>query len=98
MKGNLEKEINEIKTIHKIYKIIEEEKKKYRIKTDYIWLIIKQKNPSLEVTIKIVKNKKPITNEQFLSKVASRINYETGIPKASYDFIHNRGKYQKLHY
>lgn len=83
MKGNLEKEINETKTIYKIYKIIEEEKKKYKIKTDYIWLIIKQKNPSFEITIKMVKNKKPITNEQFLSQVASRINYEIGIQKVS---------------
>ncbi|MEM2954720.1 MAG: hypothetical protein QW625_02105 [Candidatus Nanoarchaeia archaeon] len=92
MKRNLEQKI-----VNQIFKIIDEESKKFFIEKDYVWVRLFSSSDYAAV-IKIVKDKKPIKDKKFLESISYRLYRELGIKKVSYDFVHNKGKYQKLHY
>ncbi|MEM4152740.1 MAG: hypothetical protein QXK80_01300 [Candidatus Pacearchaeota archaeon] len=100
MKENIEERILEKtnrKLRNQIYKIIDEESRKFGIKKDYIWLNLISSSDYAAI-IKIVKNKRPINEKEFLEKISYRLYRELGIRKVYYDFKHSKGRYQKLHY
>ncbi|MGB9707954.1 MAG: hypothetical protein ACPLXC_01335 [Candidatus Pacearchaeota archaeon] len=96
---NIEKKLQEKENKrlrNKIYRIIDQEAKKFNIEKDYVWLKL-YSSSEYSAVIKISKDKKPLTEERFLLGVAYRLYRELGI-KTHYDMITNKGKYQKLHY
>ncbi|MCX8194050.1 MAG: hypothetical protein N3G19_01680 [Candidatus Pacearchaeota archaeon] len=100
IKNNIEEKIREKenrKLRNQIYRVIDEESKKFNIKKDYIWLKLFSSSDYTAV-IKIVKNKTPVRDKTLLEKISYRLYRELGIKKVFYDFNHSRGKYQKLHY
>lgn len=100
MKKNLQdtlQEKNNNKLRSKIYKIIEEEARRFHIKKDYIWIKLFSSSDYTAI-IKIVKDKMPIKEEKFLENISYRLYRELGIKKTDYDLKSNPGKYQKLHY
>ena len=91
--GKLEKEIKKHAA-----KILRQKLKEFGIEFDYVVMKIVKENPSYEVAIRISKDKKPVDNIKFISEILYRISTEVGgVGCVTYDLIHNRGKYQKLH-